>query len=80
MENVAESVKTPKEKVVVRTLYTEVIEANPERIYEIKMWLRTNGVSDQVLYNWGIGRSKLNLMQATLIKRMIGELNLKTGL
>lgn len=74
-------VKTPTEKVETPTqYYTDLLESNPDRIFEIKMYLRRNGVSDQILHNWKCGRSKkLNGMQVVLIDKMIKDLKLKTS-
>lgn len=76
-----ECVKTPTDKVETPTqYYTDLLEANPERVFEIKMYLRRNGVSDQILHNWKSGRSKkLNGMQVVLIDKMIKDLKLKTA-
>ena len=74
--NFAELSKTHNIKAKIPNRYNTFIKLNPEKTDKIHQFLRANGVTDAIKYNWVYERTKPSSIHELIFDKMAKRLNL----
>ena len=79
MENTANFVESPKNvnrKGMYPNRYNTFIRLNPTKVDKIHQFLRANGVTDAIKYNWVYERTKTSPVHEIIFDKMAKRLEL----